>query len=159
MGGSSLAAPMAFLRFELYQPDKTILVARYKATDAMTALRKAIWRVCRAAGVAFPDALWMPHVKLGRIKGLTRGQLDKLSCSALTSRAVQPAAVPIGLTLLHAKNDDGGDRNWDSWEASATFAASPTVASAGAASGSATEMPGERQQEALPVPAAKSAEK
>eukprot|EP00929_Paragymnodinium_shiwhaense_P096205 TRINITY_DN57731_c0_g1_i2.p1 TRINITY_DN57731_c0_g1~~TRINITY_DN57731_c0_g1_i2.p1 ORF type:complete len:285 (-),score=54.65 TRINITY_DN57731_c0_g1_i2:143-997(-) len=98
------------------------------------ALRKAAWRICRAAGVAFPDALWMPHVKLGRIKGLTRGQLDKLSCSALAARAPQPPAAPLGLTLLHAK-PEGADENWQAWEPSVVFATAAAAAQAMPAEG------------------------
>eukprot|EP00929_Paragymnodinium_shiwhaense_P096204 TRINITY_DN57731_c0_g1_i1.p1 TRINITY_DN57731_c0_g1~~TRINITY_DN57731_c0_g1_i1.p1 ORF type:complete len:311 (-),score=58.93 TRINITY_DN57731_c0_g1_i1:143-1075(-) len=133
-GAGLIASPMAFVRFELYQPDKTILVARYKLSDALMALRKAAWRICRAAGVAFPDALWMPHVKLGRIKGLTRGQLDKLSCSALAARAPQPPAAPLGLTLLHAK-PEGADENWQAWEPSVVFATAAAAAQAMPAEG------------------------
>lgn len=118
------AAPMLFQRFELYQPDKSILVARFRVPDALSSLRKAVWRECRGMGVAFPDAMWMPHIKLGKLKGLSRGQLDKLSCSGLASCKQPPAAMPLGLTVF----GEGGRMAEVDWTAMWSF--SPEEAAA-----------------------------
>jgi len=98
--------PIYFQRFETFQPDRTILVATFRAPEAMKAFRKTVWRLFRAAGVAYPDGMWMPHVKLGRIKGLHRGHLEKLDLSDLALLAPQQATWPSALHLKGA----GGER-------------------------------------------------
>lgn len=97
--GEAIAAPMTFQRYEQYAPDKSILVARFRLSPELVALRKAVWRECRAVGIAFPDAMWLPHVKLGKLSGLSRGQLDHLSIASLSSWTSPPAAVALGLAL------------------------------------------------------------
>lgn len=88
-----------FCGFELYAPDTSLLVARFKAPEHLLRLRKTVWRTCREYGVSYPDALWMPHVKLGKIRG-TRAQIDSISCAGLDPWGPQRLVRPLGLTLL-----------------------------------------------------------
>eukprot|EP00928_Gymnodinium_smaydae_P082286 TRINITY_DN65660_c0_g1_i1.p1 TRINITY_DN65660_c0_g1~~TRINITY_DN65660_c0_g1_i1.p1 ORF type:complete len:253 (-),score=38.32 TRINITY_DN65660_c0_g1_i1:12-770(-) len=97
---NELVLSMPFLRFEFYQPDPSILVARFKVPDSVTSLRKAVWRMFKAAGVAFPDALWLPHVKLGRFTGLARGQANELSTDSLAEIAPEQPVRLLGLAML-----------------------------------------------------------
>jgi len=116
-----LEAPMPFLRFELFQPDPTVLVARFRVPERLTSLRKAVWRECKSMGLAFPDAMWMPHVKLGKFKGLTRGQLAQLSCSGFSEHAPREPTRVLGLKLV-------GDRPESflaDWEDTLSFSLQP----------------------------------
>lgn len=107
-----VAAPLPFSRFELYQPDKTFLAARFRVPEPLMRLRKAMWRECRAASVAFPDAMWMPHIKLGRLKAIGHSSLQRLDCSPLAVLAPQQLARPLGLTLI-GERPPSAPYDWD----------------------------------------------
>jgi len=119
----AVALPMSFQRFELYAPDKNFLVARFKVPEALTLLRRAVWRECRSSGIAFPDAMWMPHVKLGKIKGLSRGQLNEVSCDGLAPFAPLAPARPLGLFLRGGALPEQADPGF--WDQALLFAPSP----------------------------------
>jgi len=91
-------APITLCGLELYPPDRSLVVARFKVPETLMSLRKAVWRVCREHKVAFPDAIWMPHVVIGRIRA-TRGQVNHVSCARLSGLAPRHTTRPLGLTL------------------------------------------------------------
>merc|ERR1712048_489465 len=87
-----------FRNFEIFQ-NNCQLVARFRVPDQLAVLRKAMWRACRERGVAFPDALWVPHVVLGKIV-TTRTQLAKITCQQLKTLApLEPASI-ASVTVL-----------------------------------------------------------
>lgn len=101
-----------FRGFELFPPERlNLLIARFKVPDALGHLRKTLWRTCRDRAVSFPDAMWVPHVALGKIKA-SRGQLSKMSCSRLSHLALGRPAQPLGLTLLGERPQGGTSCNW-----------------------------------------------
>mmetsp|Transcript_163396 Transcript_163396/g.523915 ORF Transcript_163396/g.523915 Transcript_163396/m.523915 type:complete len:385 (-) Transcript_163396:121-1275(-) len=106
------SASLPFSRFEQFAPDRSVLVARFRIPEALTVLRKEVWRELRAAGVAYPDGMWMPHVKLGRIKGLHRGQLEKLDISGLNHFAPNELAQPTVLALRGAAPKGSPEGFW-----------------------------------------------
>mmetsp|Transcript_95629 Transcript_95629/g.274534 ORF Transcript_95629/g.274534 Transcript_95629/m.274534 type:complete len:385 (-) Transcript_95629:102-1256(-) len=106
------SASLPFSRFEQFAPDRSVLVARFRIPEALTLLRKEVWRELRAAGVAYPDGMWMPHVKLGRIKGLHRGQLEKLDISGLNLFAPNELARPTVLALRGAAPKGSPEGFW-----------------------------------------------
>mmetsp|Transcript_65097 Transcript_65097/g.167876 ORF Transcript_65097/g.167876 Transcript_65097/m.167876 type:complete len:386 (-) Transcript_65097:94-1251(-) len=106
------SALLPFSRFEQFAPDRSVLVARFRIPEALTLLRKEVWREFRAAGVAYPDGMWMPHVKLGRIKGLHRGQLEKLDISGLNLFAPNELARPTVLALRGAAPKGSPEGFW-----------------------------------------------
>jgi len=98
---------------ELFGPDRSHLIARFRASSQLMSLRRAIWRSCKEFGTAFPDARWDPHIRLGRIKA-SRGQLRQVSLSKLPTELSQLAIAPSGLTLLGTQPQDPYcDCNWD----------------------------------------------
>ena len=84
--------------FELFPPGKrNLLVARFVAPVRLCALRKELWELCTAAGVALADdGEWIPHVTLGKFRA-TKAQAGRLTCAGLVERL--------------ADADDGGDQD------------------------------------------------
>lgn len=98
--------------FELFGPDKSHLIARFRAPGLLMQLRRAIWRTCKEFGTSLPDAIWQPHIRLGRIKA-SRGQLNKVAFS-LPPQLSQLAIQPKGLTLRGKQpKDPYCECNWD----------------------------------------------
>lgn len=105
--------PLICRGFELFGPDKSHLIARFRAPTQLVQLRRAIWRTCKDFGVAFPDALWAPHIRLGRIKA-SRGQLKQVAFSKLPAQLSELAIEPSGLTLSGKRPEDPYcDCDWD----------------------------------------------
>merc|ERR1711957_220040 len=89
-----------------------MLIARFRAPEPLTALRKAVWRTCREHGISFPDALWVPHVVLGKVVA-TKAQLTNVSLGNLSPLAPTLPSQALGLTLLGEKPPDSPAANWD----------------------------------------------
>mmetsp|Transcript_13104 Transcript_13104/g.30618 ORF Transcript_13104/g.30618 Transcript_13104/m.30618 type:complete len:284 (-) Transcript_13104:32-883(-) len=95
--------PLHFRGFELLRSD--LLIARFRAPDALLKLRKAVWRTCGAFGVTFPDSLWIPHVRLGRIRA-SKPQLARLQLSRLAALAPKLPARATCLALCSETSSD-----------------------------------------------------
>lgn len=103
---------LAFVGFEVFAPDKTWLVARFKAPEPLLHLRKAVWRACREFGAAYPDALWLPCVKVGRFRG-AKGQVDKItSLDCLAPYSLTTPARALGLTVVCGEHDKLACDEW-----------------------------------------------
>ncbi|CAK0832683.1 unnamed protein product, partial [Prorocentrum cordatum] len=62
--------PMVFRGFEVFRGN--LLVARFKASGALSRLRRAAWQEFKQQGAAFPDALW----PLGASRGARQDEGD-----------------------------------------------------------------------------------
>merc|ERR1719362_186765 len=106
------ACHLEFVGFEVFAPDKTWLVARFKAPDSLLHLRKSVWRACREFGAAYPDALWLPCIKVGRFRG-AKGQVDKItSLDSLASYSPTTPARAFGLTVVSREPDGLACDEW-----------------------------------------------
>lgn len=98
---------------ELFGPDNSHLIARFRVPPQLTQLRRAVWRTCKDFRIAFPDAIWAPHIRLGRIKA-SRAQLNKVALSKLPEQLSELAIQPKALTLLGKQPQDSYcDCNWN----------------------------------------------
>jgi len=98
---------------ELFGPDRSHLIARFSAPLCLTELRRAAWRTCKDFGVAFPDARWAPHIRLGRIKA-SRGQLKSLAFGQLRKELAGISIQPSMLTLIGKRPQDSHCHcDWD----------------------------------------------
>mmetsp|Transcript_57133 Transcript_57133/g.105641 ORF Transcript_57133/g.105641 Transcript_57133/m.105641 type:complete len:254 (-) Transcript_57133:49-810(-) len=94
---------LQFRGFEVWRGD--LLIARYQASAKLMQLRKAAWRLCGTFGVSCPDALWIPHVRLGRIRA-TKPQLARLPLAKLEGFIPRPQAQAVALTHWHPCPED-----------------------------------------------------
>jgi len=98
---------------ELFGSDKSHLIARFRVPTELVQLRRTLWRACREFRVAFPDAIWVPHIRLGRIKA-SRGQLNKVTLRKLPAPLSNLTIHPKALTLLGKRpEDEYCDLDWD----------------------------------------------
>lgn len=98
---------------ELFGSDKSHLIARFRVPTELVQLRRTLWRACREFRVAFPDAIWVPHIRLGRIKA-SRGQLNKVTFKTLPAPLLKLTIQPKALTLLGKRPEDPHcDLDWD----------------------------------------------
>lgn len=105
--------PMICRGLELFGPDRSHLIARFRAPTALTQLRRTTWRACKEFGAAFPDAMWAPYIRLGRLKA-ARHQLNSVKFR-LPAPLSQLALQPKGLTLLGKRPEDPYcECDWDS---------------------------------------------
>jgi len=107
----TLTAPLEFIGFELFPPQKrNLVVARFKTTDALLRLRDAMFASLRTQGISMPasfftliegEGAWSPHVTLGRIRA-SKAQIGSASCNTtgLSTLAPSKPLQPHGLTLL-----------------------------------------------------------
>mmetsp|Transcript_51675 Transcript_51675/g.116461 ORF Transcript_51675/g.116461 Transcript_51675/m.116461 type:complete len:259 (+) Transcript_51675:41-817(+) len=89
---------LQFRGFQMWRGD--MLIARYQASAKLMQLRKAAWRLCGTFGISCPDALWVPHVRLGRIRA-TKPQLARLSLAKLQGFMPRQQAQAVAISHWH----------------------------------------------------------
>jgi hypothetical protein len=99
--------------FEMFGPDRSHLIARFRPCAELVQLRRTMWRSFKEFNAAYPDAMWAPHIRLGRIKA-SRSQLNKVAFNSLPSQLNELHIQPRTMSLLGERpKDPYCECDWD----------------------------------------------